>query len=138
MPYSVFSRPYTCTCKPAAAKVGKQLAEMGYSIVATGGTWDYLNKNGVPAERVNKVREGRPHSVDKMVDGAIHMVINTTQGSEAIRDSFSIRRTALTRGLPYYTTMSAARAAVGALVKLRSGAMTVCSMQEFLEEQRNG
>ncbi|MCG5052543.1 MAG: carbamoyl-phosphate synthase large subunit [Myxococcales bacterium] len=117
--------------KPAAAKVALELVKMGYGIVATGGTWEYLNRQGVAAERVNKVREGRPHSVDKIVDGAIHMVINTTQGAEAIRDSFTIRRTALVKGLPYYTTMSAARAAVGALAKLRSGAMTVCSLQEY-------
>jgi len=121
--------------KPSAVKVAGQLIAMGYSIVSTGGTWEFLKNNGVVAERVNKVREGRPHSVDKMLDGAIHMVINTTQGAEAIRDSFAIRRTALVRGLPYYTTMSAARAAVGALAKMRDGGMTVCSLQEY---QDNG
>ncbi|MDX2024257.1 MAG: carbamoyl-phosphate synthase large subunit [Deltaproteobacteria bacterium] len=121
--------------KPSAVKVAQQLLAMEYSIVATNGTWEYLKQNGIAAERVNKVREGRPHAVDKMVDGAIHMVINTTQGAEAIRDSFEIRRTALVKGLPYYTTMSAARAAVGALAKLRDGGMTVCSLQEY---QNNG
>ena len=121
--------------KPSAVNVAKDLIDMGYSIVATGGTWDFLESHGIAAERVNKVREGRPHAVDRMVDGAIRMVINTTQGAEAIRDSFPIRRTALVKGLPYYTTMSAARAAVGALAKMRDGGMTVCSLQEY---QNNG
>ena len=86
---------------------------------------------GVDVEQVNKVREGRPHIVDRILDGDIHVVINTTQGAAEIKDSFSVRRTALMRGLPYYTTMSGARAAVGAIAKLQAGSMTVCSLQEF-------
>ena len=68
-----------------------------------------------------------------MVDGDVQLVINTTQGTESIRDSFSLRRTALMRGIPYYTTVSAARATVAAIGKLRSGEMTVRSLQEFQE-----
>ena len=71
-------------------------------------------------------REQRLH-----ISGEIHVVINTTQGAAEIKDSFSVRRTALMRGLPYYTTMSGARAAVGAIAKLQAGSMTVCSLQEF-------
>jgi carbamoyl-phosphate synthase large subunit len=80
---------------------------------------------------VNKVREGRPHCVDRILDGDIQLVINTTAGAEAIKDSFPIRRTALVRGIPYYTTLSAARAAVGAIAELRSGRMGVRSLQEY-------
>jgi carbamoyl-phosphate synthase large subunit len=120
--------------KKAAEPMAKELVEMGFTIVATGGTWQHLTDAGVPAERVNKVSEGRPHCVDRMIDGGIHLVINTTQGTQAIKDSFEIRRTALTKGLPYYTTMSAAKAAVGALGKLKTGSMSVCSLQEFQGE----
>jgi carbamoyl-phosphate synthase large subunit len=80
---------------------------------------------------VNKVREGRPHIVDRILDGDIQVVVNTTAGAQAIKDSFPIRRTALMRGVPYYTTLSAARAAVAALGELRAGRMGVRSLQEY-------
>ena len=76
---------------------------------------------GLDVKRVNKVREGRPHCVDQILDGDIQLVINTTSGAEAIKDSFPIRRNALLKGIPYYTTLSAARAAVGAIAELRAG-----------------
>ena len=59
----------------------------------------------MPVQPVNKVREGRPHIVDRMLSGAVQLVFNTTEGSQAIADSFSLRRTALTNGIPYYTTV---------------------------------
>jgi carbamoyl-phosphate synthase large subunit len=117
--------------KAGAVPVAQGLRALGFKVLATNGTYEHLRKSGVEVERVNKVREGRPHCVDRMLDGDIHLVINTTQGAEAIRDSFSIRRTALMRGLPYFTTLSGARAAVGAIGKLKAGALTVCSLQEF-------
>jgi carbamoyl-phosphate synthase large subunit len=117
--------------KAGAVAVASGLKALGFQVLATNGTYEHLRKAGVEVERVNKVREGRPHCVDRMLDGDIHLVINTTQGAEAIRDSFSIRRTALMRGLPYFTTLSGARAAVGAIGKLKAGALTVCSLQEF-------
>ena len=115
--------------------VAQGLQALGFQVLATNGTYEHLRKAGVEVERVNKVREGRPHCVDRMLDGDIHLVINTTQGAQAIRDSFSIRRTALMRGLPYFTTLSGARAAVGAIGKLKAGALTVCSLQEFQNGQ---
>jgi len=121
--------------KPLAVGVAKGLKALGFKVVATTGTHKHLKDAGVDVEQVNKVREGRPHIVDRILDGDIHIVINTTQGAEAIKDSFSMRRSALMRGLPYYTTMSGARAAVGAIAKLHAGSMTVCSLQEF---QNNG
>jgi len=82
-------------------------------------------------QRVNKVREGRPHCVDRILDGDIQLVITTTSGAAAIKDSFPIRRNALLKGIPYYTTLSAARAAVGAIADLRAGKTTVRSLQEY-------
>jgi carbamoyl-phosphate synthase large subunit len=117
--------------KAGIVPVARRLREMGYKVLATNGTYNHLVNAGVQAERVNKVREGHPHVVDVLLDGQIHIVINTTQGAEAIKDSFPIRRSALMRGLPYYTTVSGARAVVGAIAKLRAGSMTVCSLQEF-------
>jgi carbamoyl-phosphate synthase large subunit len=124
--------------KPGAVAIARDLRKLGFRILATGGTSEYLKTAGVETERVNKVSEGRPHCVDRMLDGGVVLVINTTAGAEAIKDSFSVRRTALTRGLPYYTTISAARAATGAIAKLAAGALDVCSLQEFQEERAHG
>jgi carbamoyl-phosphate synthase large subunit len=117
--------------KAGAVAVVKGLKDLGFDVVATTGTHAYLASVGVEVERVNKVREGRPHCVDRMLDGDIQIVVNTTAGAVAIKDSFPIRRTALVRGIPYYTTLSAARAMVGALAELRSGRMGVRSLQEY-------
>ena len=108
---------------------------MGFEILATSGTHAYLDKAGVKVTRVHKVREGRPNIVDRMLDGDIHLVMNTTSGAQAIKDSFDIRRTALVRGIPYYTTLSAGKAAVGAVPELRPGRLAVPSMQEYQQEQ---
>jgi carbamoyl-phosphate synthase large subunit len=81
---------------------------------------------------VNKVREGRPHIVDRMLSGAVQLVFNTTEGVQAIADSFSLRRTALTNGIPYYTTVAGARAAVQAIAALRTGNLEVASLQSYL------
>ena len=107
--------------KPGAVAVAEGLRKLGFELFATAGTQDFLTKAGIEVERVNKVREGRPHCVDRMLDGDIQLVVNTTAGAQAIKDSFPIRRTALVRGVPYYTTLSAARAAVGAMGELRAG-----------------
>jgi carbamoyl-phosphate synthase large subunit len=117
--------------KAGAVPLAQGLRQLGFSLLATAGTYQHLRQAGVEVERVNKVREGRPHCVDRMLDGEVHLVINTTGGPEAHKDSFSIRRTALQRGLPYFTTLSGARAAVASLGKLKAGALQVCSLQEF-------
>ena len=115
----------------ASVAVAEGLRKLGFQLVATGGTQEFLTKAGIEVERVNKVREGRPHIVDRILDGDIQLVVNTTAGAQAIKDSFPIRRTALMRGVPYYTTLSAARAAVAALGELRAGRMGVRSLQEY-------
>ncbi len=121
--------------KAGSVSVAQTLIQMGFEILATTGTYDFLTKAGVKVTRVNKVREGRPHCVDRMLDGDVNLVVNTTAGAKAIKDSFDIRRTALVRGIPYYTTLSAARAAVGAIAELRSGRMDVRSLQEYQQER---
>ncbi|MES1205600.1 MAG: carbamoyl-phosphate synthase large subunit [Pseudomonadota bacterium] len=122
--------------KEGAVSVAALLVDMGFEILATSGTHDHLSAAGVKVTHVNKVSEGRPHCVDRMLDGDVHLVINTTAGPRAIKDSFSIRRTALVRGIPYYTTLSAARAAVGAITELRSGRMDVRSLQEYQQDRQ--
>jgi carbamoyl-phosphate synthase large subunit len=117
--------------KAGAVAVAKGLKDLGFEILATGGTHAHLSAQGLEVELVKKVREGRPHCVDRLLSGDIQLVINTTSGTEAIKDSFPIRRTALTKGVPYYTTISAARAAVGAIAQLRAGKMGIRSLQEY-------
>ncbi len=117
--------------KDLAIPVARTLVGLGFRIMATSGTHARLSAAGVRCERVNKVSEGRPHCVDRMLDGDVHLVVNTTAGGASIKDSFSLRRTALMRGLPYYTTMSAARAAADAIARLKAGSISVCSLQEY-------
>jgi carbamoyl-phosphate synthase large subunit len=110
----------------------RRLFEMGFSLVATRGTAASLAAAGLPVQPINKVREGRPHIVDRMLNGGIQLVFNTTEGSQAIADSFSLRRTALTNGIPYYTTVAGARAAVQAIATLRAGNLEVAPLQSYL------
>jgi carbamoyl-phosphate synthase large subunit len=117
--------------KAGAVAVAKGLIDLGFEVLATAGTHTFLTGKGLDVKRINKVREGRPHVVDRILDGGIHLVINTTSGGEAIKDSFPIRRNTLLKGIPYYTTLSAARAAVGAIAELRAGKTTVRSLQEY-------
>ena len=111
---------------------------MGFSLVATKGTAETLSAAGLPVAPVNKVREGRPHIVDRMLSGAVQLVFNTTEGAQAIADSFSLRRTALTNGIPYYTTVAGARAAVQAIAALRAGNLEVAPLQSYLSWLRGG
>ena len=117
--------------KPGLVDLAKRLRTLGFTLCATGGTLEYLGRKGIPAVRVNKVREGSPHIVDKMISKEIALVINTTQGPADRRDSFSIRRTTLQRGLPYFTTLRAATAVATALNALRGVALDVRSLQEY-------
>jgi carbamoyl-phosphate synthase large subunit len=124
--------------KAAACQVARRLRNLGFGIVATRGTADALASARIPVERINKVLEGSPHVVDAIHAGTIQIVVNTTQGSKAIRDSYSIRRTTLLAGIPYFTTMSAALAAVDAMeVRLVAGsAVAVKSLQEWHHRAR--
>src|SRR5207245_11341130 len=81
--------------------------------------------------RSKKVQEGRPDIVDRMRSGGVQLVFNTTEGAQAIADSFSLRRTALTHSIPYYTTVAGARAAVQAIGALRQGCLEVAHLQTY-------
>jgi carbamoyl-phosphate synthase large subunit len=118
--------------KPAVVDLAKRLRALGFSLSATGGTHRYLTGKGIPNEAVRKVKEGRPHIVDRIVDGKVALVVNTTFGKQEIADSFSIRREALMQGVPYYTTVQAARMAVGALEALARGRLPVLALQDYL------
>jgi carbamoyl-phosphate synthase large subunit len=120
--------------KPAATELALRLTDLGFSIVATGGTQKALERAGVPARYVNKVTQGRPHAVDSLLNGEIAMVVNTTEGAQAIRDSKSLRRQTLLSGIPYFTTIAAATAAVGAVEARRHQPLTVRSLQEYHAE----
>ena len=109
----------------------RDLKALGFDLVATGGTADALNGAGIETETVNKVMQGRPHAVDHMVDGRIHLVFNTASGAASIRDSFSLRQTALLNRIPYYTTVPGAAASVMAIKTMQDGVMPVRSIQEY-------
>jgi carbamoyl-phosphate synthase large subunit len=101
--------------KGAACYVARRLRNLGFEIVATDGTARAIERARIPVERINKVAQGSPHVVDAMRSGAVQIVVNTTEGAKAIRDSYSIRRNALLMNIPYFTTMAAGLAAVDAL-----------------------
>jgi len=117
--------------KPMGVPIARKLEQMGFQIMATEGTALYLSKHGVKAKRVYKVQEGRPHVVDHMISGDIQMVINTPLGGTAQKDSYHIRRTALTNGIPYFTTMRGGMAAVEGIEALKKGRLDVVSLQEY-------
>ena len=117
--------------KNALAPIAERLVALGFDLLATRGTARNLNARGIPARQINKVLEGRPHIVDEMTDGGVQLVFNTTEGAQAIRDSFSLRQTALLRDIPYYTTIAGARAAVQAIAALRTGALEVAPLQSY-------
>jgi carbamoyl-phosphate synthase large subunit len=112
-------------------EVAQGLEKMGFSLVATRGTADYLRKRGVSVETVNKVTEGRPHIVDQITDMQVDFVINTVHGAQSQKDSYSIRRTTLMKGIPYFTTISAARAAVRGIAAIKKNHLQVKSIQEY-------
>jgi len=117
--------------KPALAEIGRMLLAMDFKLTATAGTANYLRAQGLEVAVVNKVLEGRPHCVDHMLNGEVQLVVNTTEGSQAMQDSFSIRRTALVRNIPHCTTMAGARATAEAIEALRRGALDVAPLQSY-------
>ena len=120
--------------KPAFIDICQSLVEDGFKILATGGTTAALQAAGVPATSINKVMQGRPHAVDAMLSGDIQLVFNTAKGAGAIKDSFSLRHTALTNKVPYYTTVSGSRAAAEAIRALRAGQLGVRTLQDYLAD----
>jgi carbamoyl-phosphate synthase large subunit len=117
--------------KPRILPTVKMLAEIGFQVVATGGTQRYLEENGVKATRINKVLEGRPHVVDAIKNGEIQLVFNTTEGAGAFSDSRSLRRAALLHKVPYYTTLAGAIAATEGIKAYLGGDLEVRALQEY-------
>ena len=117
--------------KPLMLNAASRLLSMGFDIIATRGTADYLKAQGLDVARVNKVLEGRPHIVDALKNGEVCMVFNTTEGAQSIKDSRSIRTTALAQKIPCITTAAGARAAVRAIEAMRAGDLEVKPLQAY-------
>ncbi|MBT6591862.1 MAG: carbamoyl-phosphate synthase large subunit, partial [Rhodospirillaceae bacterium] len=117
--------------KPAAAELARNLCELGFTIIATSGTATYLKGQNIVVQSVNKVLEGRPHIVDEITNGEIALIFNTTEGAQAIADSFTLRRAALTHGIPYYTTISGAKSAMQAIGHLMQQGLDVAPLQSY-------
>jgi carbamoyl-phosphate synthase large subunit len=109
--------------KPGAVELGKRLVKRGFEIVATHGTADVLEQAGVQCRRANKVREGRPHIVDMIKNDEFTLIVNTTEGKQAVRESNSIRREAVARKVTYYTTLNGALATCDAIDHLQEVAV---------------
>jgi carbamoyl-phosphate synthase large subunit len=117
--------------KARIAETAQLLVRPGFRVIATGGTQRFLAEHGVPAERINKVLEGRPHIVDAIKNGDIQLVFNTTEGAKALSDSRSLRQAALLHKVPYYTTLAGAEAAARGLGAYLSGDFQVRALQEY-------
>ncbi len=118
--------------KAGILEPARVLHDLGFAILATGGTQKYLQEHAVPARRINKVLEGRPHIVDAMANGEVQLVFNTTQGASARRDSRSIRQQALALGIPYTTTVAGARATAQAIAALTERPLEVKPLQMYI------
>jgi carbamoyl-phosphate synthase large subunit len=117
--------------KAAVVDIARRLVGLGFEVLATAGTHAYLAERAIPTTPVKKVKEGRPSIVDRIKDGDVHFVVNTTDGKREVSDSYSIRRETLMKAVPYFTTMTGARAGVMAMEAMRSGPAGVRSLQEY-------
>jgi carbamoyl-phosphate synthase large subunit len=115
--------------KTGVIEAARDLVELGFTLVATSGTAAHLEAEGLPVRAINKVNEGQPHIVDAMINGEIQLVFNTTEGATSIADSASIRRTAVARKIPYYTTLAASIASVRAISSMTSREISVRALQ---------
>jgi carbamoyl-phosphate synthase large subunit len=113
--------------------VAQKLFNLGFKICATSGTAKILNDNKIQTNYIKKVIEGRPNAVDAMLSKEIQLVINTVEGSTSIKDSFSLRQTALLNKIPYYTTLQGADAATLAIKVIKEEILTVKSLQSYFE-----
>jgi carbamoyl-phosphate synthase large subunit len=116
--------------RPHVVHLARELAALGFRLIATGGTREFLIKNGVHADLVQKVHEGRPNVVDRMINGEVALAINTPFGKSAFVDDTYIRRTALQMNIPCITTLTAATACVEGIRSLKEGTSTFAALQE--------
>ncbi|MDP5278576.1 carbamoyl-phosphate synthase large subunit [Sphingomonas sp. DG1-23] len=121
--------------KPVVLPGVQILAGLGFGIIATGGTADYLEAEGIAVERVNKVAQGRPHIVDRIQDGDVALIFNSTEGWQSLKDSASIRATAMAQKIPYFTTAPASVATARAIEALGRNSLDVKPLQAFYAER---
>ena len=119
------------TDKPVIVPAVRQAIACGFSVCATGGTADYLLAQGIEVERVNKVAQGRPHIVDKIKDGEIQLIFNTTEGWQSLKDSEEIRRSALVGKVSQYTTAAGSVAVAQAIAALQQRQLEVRPLQDY-------
>ena len=119
--------------KPRVLDALKLLSSNGFKVLATSGTQRFLEAGGVPAQRINKVSEGRPHIVDAISNGGVQLVFNTTEGAQALLDSRPLRRAALLHKVPYYTTLAGALAAAQGIRAYKGGDLEVRALQDYFE-----
>jgi carbamoyl-phosphate synthase large subunit len=117
--------------KPVILPAVQQMIANGFKVIATGGTQVYLAEAGLPVEKVNKVLEGRPHVVDKIIDGEVAIIFNTTEGWQSLKDSQSIRASALENKVPYFTTAAASVAVAKAIAAAKTSELEVRSLQDY-------
>jgi carbamoyl-phosphate synthase large subunit len=117
--------------KPAVLPIARDLVGLGFDLVATRGTAAFLRENGLAADTVFKVNEGQPNAADHMVNGRIHLVINTPLGRASFFDDRALRRTAMLHGIPCITTLTGAAAAVSAIRDLRQHVFEVHALQDY-------
>jgi carbamoyl-phosphate synthase large subunit len=117
--------------KPAAVEIARRLIHLGFQVAATHGTAGVLRAAGLPVRGINKVLEGRPHCVDALDNHEIQLVINTTEGAQAILDSVSLRRAALMNNVAYQTTLRGAKAALEAIAVAKRGDLRVAPLQRY-------
>jgi carbamoyl-phosphate synthase large subunit len=117
--------------KAEALEVAAEFVKLGFKLIATEGSQQYLSSNGVPCSRILKVNEGRPNIVDAIKNGEIQLVINTPIGKRGTTDDSYIRKTAIKHKISYITTLAAARAAVKGIAAYRDKDTEVCSLQQY-------
>jgi carbamoyl-phosphate synthase large subunit len=117
--------------KPRVIDAVKRLSSLGFKVIATAGTQRFLAGKNIPCEKINKVLEGRPHIVDAIKNGEVQLVINTTEGAQALADSRSLRREALLHKVPYFTTLAGASAAALGIEALLGGQLEVRPLQSY-------
>jgi carbamoyl-phosphate synthase large subunit len=122
--------------KPTVTPIARRIHAMGFRILATPGTAAYLRARGIPTDTVMKLHEGRPNAIDFIVNGEVHLLINTPLGKHAQQDDYTMRQAAVAHRVPYTTTMSAANAACDAILALRFRSLSVSSLQEWHELAR--
>ncbi|MBU3076394.1 carbamoyl-phosphate synthase large subunit [Sphingomonas quercus] len=123
--------------KPVILPAAREMESLGFTILATGGTAEYLEAEGVRVERVNKVAQGRPHIVDRIKDGEVAIIFNTTEGWQSLQDSRAIRISALGQRIPYFTTAAASVATARAIAAMRRRPLEVRALQEYYRSPRN-